>query len=95
MQNLKRVSLLINEDQHSKINILGLNLSGLVRDLLQDHLSENKITLSVSEETKALYQSVVSNTGSDDQEIEEILRLALKALLKKKIQEMSKLHDGI
>ena len=91
-QSLKRISVMIREDQYSSLSEKGLNLSGLVRDLIDDHLSEHKITLSVSEETKGLYDTIVSNTGSTDLDVEHYLKDTLKLLLRDKIKNMQELE---
>jgi hypothetical protein len=89
---LKRISLLIREEQYERIGQLGLNLSGLVRDLLDDYLSEHKITLSVTEETRALYDRIVANTGSSDADVERYLKESLGRMLDDKIKDMQKLQ---
>ena len=94
-QSLKRVSLMIREDQHQKLTKKGLNASGLFRDLLDDYLSEHKITISVSEETKELYDMIISNTASSDSELEKYLKDSLKSLLKEKIDYMIEIHKKI
>lgn len=91
--NLKRISLLLREEQYQALTGRGLNVSGLIRDLIDDYLSEHKVTLSVSEETRALYDKIVSNTGSTDKDIEKYLRDALGVMLKDKILEMQSLQD--
>jgi len=88
----RRVNLIIGEAQYQTISDRNLNLSGLVRDLLGDYLSESKITLQVSGETRRIYDLLISNTGSSDEEIEVYLRHALADLLKRKIDEMQALH---
>lgn len=94
-KSMQRISLLLRKDQYQKVLEAELNLSGLVRDLIDDHFSEHKIVLGVSEETSRLYDQVVSNTGSTDEDIEKYLRAALKTLLQDKIQEMELLQKGI
>lgn len=89
---LKRISLMLREDQYELITSENLNLSGLVRDLIDDHFSEAKITLSVSKETQGLYRQVVSNTGATDADLEPFLKAALHGVLKDKIQLMLKLE---
>lgn len=88
---LKRISLLIREDQYERISERELNLSGLVRDLLDDYLSHHKVTVSVGEETRHLYDQIVANTGTSDSDIEQYFREALRSLLKQKIAEMQSL----
>ncbi len=91
----KRVNIMIRDDQYRTLSEQGLNLSGLIRDLLGDYLSENVITIQVSEETKRLYDTVVANTGSTDQEIEVHLRAALAKVLEQKIADMKRLHQRL
>lgn len=86
---------MIKEDQYKEIVDSGLNLSGLVRDLLDDHFSEHKITLSVSEETRKLYDLIVSNTGSTDEDVEKYLKSTLKLLLDDRIKAMQTLQKNI
>lgn len=93
--NQKRVSILLREEQHNIINEKGINLSGLVRDLLDDYFSEHKITISVGEETKDLYELVISNTGSSDEDLEAYIKQGLKSMLKDKIKVMQKIVNDI
>lgn len=88
----RRISLMIREDQHDRLADLGVNVSGLVRSLIDDHLSESTITLSVSSEAADLYREIVSNTGSTDADIEPYLRTALKRMLKDRIARLERLH---
>jgi hypothetical protein len=83
---------MIREDQHDRLADLGVNVSGLVRSLIDDHLSESTITLSVSSEAADLYREIVSNTGSTDADIEPYLRAALKRMLKDRITRLERLH---
>ena len=91
----KRVNVMIREDQYLRLSESGLNLSGLIRDLLGDYLSENVVNIQVSEETRQIYDLVVSNTGSSDEEIEVHLRTALARVLEQKIDEMQKIHKQL
>ena len=91
----KRVNITIREDQYHTLSEQGLNVSGLIRDLLGDYFSENVITLQVSEETRRIYDRVIANTGSNDQELETHLRRALAQLLENKIAGMQALHSQL
>lgn len=93
-RELKRVSLFIGEDQYNEISERGLNFSWLLRDLLDDYLSEKKIILSVGDETLALYQKIVTATGTPDAEFEPFFKEALRAFLKNKIENMQKLEKS-
>jgi hypothetical protein len=86
---------MVREDQYQALTDRGLNVSGLVRDLIDDYLSEHTITISVGEETRSLYDQIVANTGSTDVDIEVYFREALKHMLRDKIRAMQKLEEGI
>lgn len=94
-RELKRISLLIGEDQYQAISDRGLNLSWLVRDLLDDYLSEKKIVLVSGDETLELYQKIVAATGSLDSDFEPFFRTALHTFLKNKIESMQKLEKNV
>lgn len=91
----KRVNVMLLEKQYQALIDQGLNISGLIRDLLGDYLSANSITLQVSEETRRLYDQIVSNTGATDADIEVHLRAALAQVLKGKIEQMQALHERL
>lgn len=86
---------MIGEDQHKQLRDLGLNVSGLVRDLITDYLSEHRIVLSVSEDTKMIYQKIVANSGAQDEDLEPYIKEALHKLLKQRIQELSELNEHL
>lgn len=91
-RDLKRISLMIGEDQYDEITKRKLNLSWLIRDLLDTYLKQNSITLDVSQDTRELYEQIVGTQGEDiDKDFEPFLRDALKALLKIKIEKMQQL----
>ena len=92
---LKRISLMVREDQYESITSEGLNLSGLIRDLLDDYFSEHKITLSVEEDTKKIYDQLVANTGTTDKDLEKYLREALGKLLGDRIKSMQALEKKL
>lgn len=94
-QNLKRVSVMLKNEQHDHLVRSEINASGLIRDLLDDYFSEHKITIAVSEETRKLYDLIMANTGSSDEELENYLRESLKKLLSNKIKYMQKLEKGL
>lgn len=91
-RDLKRISLLIGEDQYEEIGKRKLNLSWLIRELLDNYLNQNSITLDVSAETRELYEQIAGPQGDEiDKDFEPLLREALKALLKIKIEKMQNL----
>mgnify|MGYP001166750781 CR=1 FL=1 len=90
-----RVNITILEEQHRALTEKGLNVSGLIRDLLGDYLADNTINLQVSEQTREIYDTVVSNTGASDQDLEIYFRQALAALLDSKIGAMNALREQL
>ena len=91
----KRVNVLITHQQHEEIAKLGLNFSGLVRDLLDDRFSETSIAINVSKQTKELYDTVISNFGTADADLEPYLLKALDEFLKSKTSEIDNLRKKI
>lgn len=91
-EDMKRVSLLLRKTHQDQLADLGINVSRLVRDMIDDYLSDHKVTLSVTEETHHLYAKVLSKTGAGDDEFEPFLVKALDEFLKHKIEEMKELH---
>lgn len=92
---MKRISLLIKDEHYAALSEKDINISGLIRDLLDDYLSDFKITLSVTEPTRNMYDKIVSNTGSTDSDIEEYFRSSLKDLLRDRIESMQVLHSTL
>lgn len=83
---------MIGEDQYDEITKRKLNLSWLIRDLLDAYLKQNSITLDVSQDTREIYEQIVGAQGEDiDKDFEPLLRDALKSLLKIKIEKMQQL----
>jgi hypothetical protein len=94
-KHYKRINITIGEDQYAKLGERGVNISGLIRDLVGDYLSSNVITLQVGDETRRLYDLVVSNTGATDSDIEVHLREALVKVLDEKIAAMQALKKQV
>lgn len=94
-KNMKSICLMIREDQYQKLQDSGVNMSGYIRDLIDDSLSEYVITLNVSEETRKLYDRVISMSSEGDTELEPYLRTSLKNLLDINIKEMQKLQKKL
>ena len=94
-KKMRRVNVLLREDQYQKIQGLGLNLSGLIRDTIDDRLSHKKIIFSVTPETRAIYDHIVSNLGGSDGELESCFLKALDELLIQKSVDISKARDRL
>jgi hypothetical protein len=94
-RHYKRINITIGEDQYAKLSERGVNISGLIRDLVGDYLSSSTVTIQVSEDTRRLYDLVVANTGASDQDIEVHLRGALLKALDDKINAMQELKRRV
>lgn len=94
-QKVKRINILVHEDQYQLVQDQGLNFSGLVRDLLHDRFSHKKIVLSVQPETRALYDRAISNFGASDSELELFFIQALDKLLADKEKAISDLRKEL
>lgn len=92
---MKRINVTVRADQYERISDQGLNASGLIRGLLDDHFSETKIVFSVSEDVKDLYQQVISNFGGEDKELEEFFVAALDQYLEFKTTQIADLRQSI
>jgi hypothetical protein len=93
--NFKRVNVLITAAQHARVSKSGLNLSGLVRDLLDDHFSGSRITVSLSSRVRSLYDQVVSNFGASDKDLEPYLADALDRFLADKGREIQRMRGRL
>lgn len=94
-RHYKRINITIGDDQYAALSERGVNVSGLIRDLVGDYLTGSKITLQVSEETRRLYELVIANTGATDADLEAPLRAAFADLLEQRIAEMQALYKKI
>ncbi len=94
-RELKRISLMIGEDQYQELVKRGLTVSWLIRDLIDDYLSANKLTLRVSDETRKLFEKIVSTANTEDEEFEPYLKDSLQNFLKQKIVDMQRLQKNL
>ena len=80
LDNFKRINVLITPEQHRRVTNAGLNMSGLLRGLLDDHFSDEKVVFSMSPRVKDVYNRVISNFGAGEADLEpEQWRLDLHA----------------
>ncbi|RMG41716.1 MAG: hypothetical protein D6719_07935 [Candidatus Dadabacteria bacterium] len=91
----QRVNILITPEQREQVARSGASLSGLVRDLLTDRFSDTRITLTVSPETKRFYDTIISNFGSDDLDLEPYIREALDRFLADKSKQIEALRTKL
>lgn len=94
-EHFKRVNILVRRDQHERVMSAGLNMSGLIRGLLDDHFSDEKIVLSVSPRVKEVYQLLISNLGAEDRELEIYFLEALDKFLVEKTRQIDDLRKSI
>jgi hypothetical protein len=91
---MKRINVTIKVDQYERISNEGLNASGLIRGLLDDHFSETKIVFSVSEDVRRMYDEVISNFGGEDKELEAIFVTAMDSYLEFKSGQIANLRQS-
>ena len=91
----KSICLVIRNDQYEQLQEMNINVSGFIRDIIDDRLSDHTITLNVTPETRALYNQIVSTSAKGDTDIEPYLRNALKSMLETRIKEMKSLQDSL
>lgn len=94
-ERFKRINILVRTDQYEKVASAGLNMSGLIRGLLDDHFGDEKIVFSVNPKVKAVYQNVISNFGAEDEELENYFLSALDQYLETKTQQITNLRKEI
>lgn len=91
-KDLKSICLVIRHDQYEQLQDMNINVSGFIRDIIDDRLSDHTIILNVSPETRVLYNRIVSTSPKGDSDLEPHLRDALKKLLDERIDEMQALQ---
>jgi len=89
---VRRINVTILESQYEALSRRGLNVSGLIRDLLGDYLSAASITIEVDAETRQLYDQVIANTGCTDEDVAAELRHVLQRLLDRKLEQLAALR---
>ena len=94
-EKFRRINVLVRHEQHERVAEAGLNMSGLIRGLLDDHFSKERIVLSVSPELKGVYQNVISNFGAEDKDLEPYFLAALDRYLEDKIRQIGELRASI
>lgn len=94
-KELKSICLVIRNDQYAQLQDMNINVSGFIRDIIDDRLSDHTITLNVTPETRTLYNQIVSTSPKGDTDIEPYLRDALKKLLQDRIVEMKALQESL
>ena len=94
-EHFKRVNVMIRPDQKQRVTDAGLNLSGLIRGLLDDHFSDEKIVLSVSPRVERIYHHLISNLGAEDKELEIYFLEALDKFLADKTRQIDELRKSI
>ena len=87
----KRININILESQYKELTDRGLNVSRLVRDLLDAHLSATTITIHTDGETRRLFDTVIAHTGHSDGEVAAELRQVLQRLLEDKLETLTDL----
>lgn len=92
---VRRINVMIAEHQYEALAKSGINISALIRDLVEDHISDHVINLSVSKKTHLLYTKVVSSTGATDEDFEPLILEALKKLLDQRLEKIKHLKESL
>lgn len=88
---VRRINVMIAEHQYERLARAGVNISALIRELLEDHMSDHVINLNVSRKAHDLYTKVVSTTGATDADIEPLLTEVLRRLLDQRLEKIKDL----
>lgn len=88
-EKLIRVNITLNEKLHKKVHTKGLNLSGLVREKLEDHFSNHTITFSVDKKLKNKYEELTSILNISDSDIQPFIDQAINEFIKVKKKELN------
>jgi len=91
----RRINVLIEENQYEQVQKANLNLSGLIRDLIDDHFSDKKIQIRISKEGREFYDQAISNFGVSDEELEATFLQALDQTLAEKTAHLEALRKTI
>ncbi len=94
-KDTKSICLVIRRDQYDRLQEMDINVSGFIRDMIDDRMSDNTIIMNVSPETRLLYDQIVSATPKGDIMIEPYLREALKKMLDSRITAMNELRETL
>ena len=90
-----RVNISLREDQYQLLQSNRYNLSGIIRDLIDDRFSSTKIVFNLSEEGKRLYDFLVANFGIHDGDLEPYFMSAMDEFLEGKAEEMTALRERV
>lgn len=94
-KDTKSICLVIRQDQHDRLHEMDINVSGFIRDMIDDRLSNHTIVINVKPETRVLYDQIVSSSPQGDVDIEPYLRDALKKMLEDRIAHMKALQKSL
>jgi hypothetical protein len=94
-EKMKSICLIIRYDQYQHLQDMNINVSGFIRDIIDDRLSNNTVVLNVSVDTRLLYDKIVSSSPKGDIDIEPYFREALKKMLEKRIEDMKGVHESL
>lgn len=88
----RRINITMLESQHDELVRQGVTVSGLIRELLDQHFSQRAITLEVDPETRALYEEAVVRSGATSEDVAALLRRAMTELLDDRMKRLEVLR---
>jgi len=88
----RRINITMLESQHDELVRRGVNVSGLIRELVDQYLSGRSITLEVDPETRQLYEEAVVRSGATPADVTARLRRMMSDLLDDRLKELEALR---
>jgi hypothetical protein len=88
----RRINITMTESQHDELVQRGVNVSGLIRELVEQYLSPSTITLNVDPDTRSLYEEAVVRSGATEADVTARLRRMMSDLLDDRLKELEALR---
>lgn len=92
---LKRVSLLLREDQHQALLQKSENYSATIRELIDAYLNQRTLMLPLSANTAQLIERIKVLTILTPVELERALERGLKSVLQEAIEKLKRLEKEL
>jgi hypothetical protein len=94
-ESTRRINITMLESHHDELVRRGLNVSGLIRELVDRYLSERTITLEVDAETRLLFEQALVGSGATSADIASRLRHAMSDILDERMKELETLRKEL
>jgi hypothetical protein len=94
-ESVHRINITVLQSQYETLTQRGLNVSALIRQLLDQYLGGRTITLHVDPETQQLFELLRSEAGVQHQDLVDELKPALRRLLDKRLKHLESLRKKL